>query len=130
VLKPLPEANSKIEVVMMKSGTCFRISALITSGALSVAAFGIISAVMPVQAADALNGERLAQRWCAACHVVTPDQREANADAPPFEEIAKRPNFSEPGLVTFLLDPHSKMPNMNLSRTEAADIAAYIHRLQ
>ena len=113
---------------MKKSGTCF--SALMTSGALSVAAFGIISAVMPVQAADALSGERIAQRWCAACHVVTLDQRQANADAPPFEEIAKRPNFSEPGLVTFLLDPHSKMPNMNLSRTEAADIAAYIHRLQ
>jgi hypothetical protein len=34
------------------------------------------------------------------------------------------------GLLIFLLDPHSKMPNMNLSRTEAADIAAYIHRLQ
>jgi mono/diheme cytochrome c family protein len=75
-----------------------------------------------------VNG--LAQRWCSACHVVALNQRQANADAPPFEEIAKRPNFTESGLVTFLLDPHSKMPNMNLSRIEAGDIAAYIHRLQ
>src|SRR5579864_3793778 len=81
-------------------------------------------------AADALNGQRLAERWCAACHVVSVTQREANADAPPFEEIAKRPNFSESGLMTFLLDPHAKMPNMNLTRFEAGDIAAYIGTLR
>jgi len=81
-------------------------------------------------AADAANGERLAERWCSACHVVTSSQRQANADAPPFEEIAKRTTFSEPGLTTFLLDPHAKMPNMNLTRTEAGDIAAYIAKLR
>jgi mono/diheme cytochrome c family protein len=84
----------------------------------------------PAFAAAPFNGERLAERWCAACHVVTVDQRQANADAPPFAEIAKRPAFSESGLTTFLLDPHAKMPNMNLSRIEAADIAAYIARLR
>jgi mono/diheme cytochrome c family protein len=81
-------------------------------------------------AADATKGERLAERWCSACHVVTNAQREANADAPPFQEIAKRPTFSESGLTTFLLDPHAKMPNMNLTRTEAADIAAYVAKLR
>jgi mono/diheme cytochrome c family protein len=81
-------------------------------------------------AADAANGERLAERWCSACHVVTSTQRQANADAPPFQEIAKRPAFSEAGLTTFLLDPHAKMPNMNLTRTEAGDIAAYIAKLR
>jgi hypothetical protein len=80
---------------------------------LSAAAFKIVAAgvVRPALAADASNVMRVAELWCAACHVVTVSQREANADAPPFEEIAKRPNFSEPGLVTFLLDPHAKMPN-------------------
>jgi mono/diheme cytochrome c family protein len=80
--------------------------------------------------ADAGNGERLAERWCSACHVVTNIQRQANADAPPFQEIAKRPNFSESGLTTFLLDPHAKMPNMDLTRIEAGDIAAYVARLR
>jgi mono/diheme cytochrome c family protein len=100
--------------------------------AVSGAAFGVLAAVIaqPALAADASNGERLAMRWCAACHVVTSDQRDANADAPPFVEIAKRPNFSESGLMTFLLDPHAKMPNMNLSRIEAADIAAYVRKLR
>jgi mono/diheme cytochrome c family protein len=90
----------------------------------------VAGAVQPVLAADAFNGERLAQRWCAACHVVASNQRKAYADAPPFEEIAKRPSFSESGLVTFLLDPHGKMPNMNLSRFEAGDIAAYVAKLK
>ncbi len=113
---------------MMKSGTCRGNSA--THTARCVAALGMIFAATSVQAADPMNGERLAQRWCSACHVVAPDQRQAYSDAPPFQEIAKRPNFSEAGLVTFLLDPHAKMPNMNLSRIEAGDIAAYVHRLQ
>jgi mono/diheme cytochrome c family protein len=100
--------------------------------AVSGAAFGVLAAVIaqPVLAADASNGEQLAKRWCAACHVVAINQREASADAPPFEEIAKRPNFSESGLTTFLLDPHAKMPNMNLTRIEAADIAAYVSKLR
>jgi mono/diheme cytochrome c family protein len=115
---------------MKKSGTRPGYSATTTGAALCVAALGMICAATSVQAADPMNGERLAQRWCAACHVVASDQRQANADAPPFGEIAKRPNFSESGLTTFLLDPHAKMPNMNLSRIEAGDIAAYVHRLQ
>ena len=105
---------------------------IIQSVALRVTALGILAAIIarPALAADVSNGERLAERWCAACHVVTLDQRQANADAPPFEEIAKRPNSSESGLMTFLLDPHAKMPNMNLTRIEAGDIAAYIRKLR
>jgi mono/diheme cytochrome c family protein len=94
-----------------------------------VSAFILLVANSAV-AADATNGERLAERWCSACHVVTSAQRQANADAPPFEEIAKRPAFSESGLTTFLLDPHAKMPNMNLTRSEAGDIAAYVAKLR
>jgi mono/diheme cytochrome c family protein len=107
-------------------------AAFLRGVALRCAAFGVLAAAVtqPALAADASNGERLAMRWCAACHVVASDQRDANADAPPFAEIAKRPNFSESGLMTFLLDPHAKMPNMNLSRIEAGDIAAYVSKLR
>jgi mono/diheme cytochrome c family protein len=118
---------------MNKTGFSLATNSAVPQGAaLRVAAFGILAAVIvqPALAADAFNGERLAKQWCAACHVVASDQREANADAPPFEEIAKRPNFSESGLVTFLLDPHAKMPDMNLSRIEAGDIAAYVRQLR
>ena len=105
---------------------------VIAAVTLCATAFGIFAAgiVRPALAADASNGKRVAELWCAACHVVNVNQRQANADAPPFEEIAKRSNFSERGLVIFLLDPHAKMPNMNLSRIEADDIAAYIGTLR
>ena len=109
-----------------------RIMNVTASFPINAAALAMLTAAMahPAFGADAVNGERLAQRWCAACHVVTAAQREANADAPPFEEIAKRPNFNENGLMTFLLDPHGKMPDMNLSRIEAGDIAAYVAKLR
>jgi len=90
-----------------------------TAATLSLAALLVKSGVT----ADALNGEQLAERWCAVCHVVTAAQRQAYADARPFEEIAKRPGFTEAGTVRFLLDPHAKMPNMDLSST-------YISRLR
>jgi len=85
--------------------------------------------VQPVLAADAANGERLARRWCEPCHVVAADQRQATGEAPPFASIATRPGFDAARIATFLLDPHPKMPDMSLTRIEAADLAAYIATL-
>ena len=80
--------------------------------------------------ADAANGERLARRWCAPCHVVAPNQARVTGEAPPFATVAKRPDFDAAKLALFLLNPHPKMPDMGLSRTEAADLAAYIATLR
>jgi mono/diheme cytochrome c family protein len=87
------------------------------------------TAILPAHAADATHGRALAQRWCAACHIVSAGQKEANADAPPFATIA-RSNFSAEALAYFLLDPHPKMPALPLSRAAADDIAAYIGSLK
>ena len=117
---------------MNKTGLSFATNAAAIQSVAFLVAVGILAGLVarPALAADSANGERLAERWCAACHVVTSSQRQASSDAPPFEEIAKRPNFSETGLSTFLLDPHAKMPDMNLTRIEAGDIAAYIGKLR
>jgi mono/diheme cytochrome c family protein len=77
-------------------------------------------------AADAAQGQVLAKRWCAACHVVASDQQSGNTQAPPFSAIADRPGFDAAKVALFLLDPHPKMPSMNLTHAEAADLAAYI----
>jgi mono/diheme cytochrome c family protein len=91
----------------------------------------VIVATTPAFAADANNGERLALRWCAACHVVSATQRQSTTDqAPTFANIAKTPGFDAAKVALFLLEPHPKMPNMELSRTEAGDLAAYIATLK
>jgi mono/diheme cytochrome c family protein len=89
-----------------------------------------LAILMAATAADPDNGERLARRWCAPCHVVVSNQRGATSEAPPFATIANRPDFDAAKIAFFLLEPHPKMPNMSLSRTEAADLAAYIATLK
>ena len=79
-----------------------------------------------VCAADAGKGETLAKRWCSTCHVVAADQRVGTTQSPAFSTIARKPEFNEATLAFFLLTPHPRMPDMNLSRGEAADLAAYI----
>jgi len=81
-------------------------------------------------AADPSHGAELAKRWCAACHLVASDQKQADADVPAFAAIAARSDFTPEKVAFFLLDPHPKMPNFPLSRIEAADIAAYIGTLR
>ena len=83
----------------------------------------------PAVAVDSSNGETLARRWCSACHLVAGNQVQASADVASFAAIARMPNFSPEKIALFLLDPHPKMPNLGLSRSEAADIAAYIGTL-
>jgi len=54
----------------------------------------------------------------------------ASTEVPPFSAVAQRPNFDEGKVAFFLLDPHPKMRNMQLSRAEVADIAANIATLK
>jgi mono/diheme cytochrome c family protein len=94
---------------------------------LAVSAFTFLSAGPAAAASDPDQGERIAQRWCAACHVVAENQKQASADVPSFFDIAKRKTNGD--LTSFLTDPHPKMPDMSLSRQEIADITAYIRSL-
>ncbi|RDV05348.1 c-type cytochrome [Undibacter mobilis] len=93
-----------------------------------VPVIAILALSQSAAAADAGKGEVLAKRWCAACHVVSTDQQSANGQAPPFSAIGKTPDLDPSRLALFLLLPHPKMPDMALSRGEAADLAAYIQK--
>ena len=95
---------------------------------LLVAAAGLNGSL--AVAADADQGATLAKRWCATCHVVDLDQKQASADVPPFAVIAQKSDFTPEKVAAFLIEPHPKMPNFPLSRSEAADIAAYIGTLR
>ncbi|MCI0466381.1 MAG: cytochrome c [Beijerinckiaceae bacterium] len=79
--------------------------------------------------AEAAKGKIIAKRWCAACHLVSSDQKSASPDVPSFAAVARKK--TPPGqLKAFLADPHPKMPDMNLTRSEIEDIAAYIRSLE
>lgn len=79
---------------------------------------------------DRENGRVIAERWCAACHLVGPDQTSAAADIATFMEIARAAPDDLSALEGFLADPHPVMPDMSLSRTEIRDLIAYIASLR
>jgi mono/diheme cytochrome c family protein len=95
---------------------------------LSLLAFAsLLLPVTPAAAADAANGLVIAKRWCAECHVVSADQTQAKVGAPTFADVARRLTPSSGNsLQTFLMDPHPKMPDMQINRREADDLVAYI----
>ena len=86
----------------------------------------LAGAARPAIAADPQQGGVLAKRWCASCHVVAADQARGSTQAPPFSEIANKKGLTAALIALFLLRPHPPMPDMNLSRNEASDLAAYI----
>jgi acetolactate synthase-1/2/3 large subunit len=55
----------------------------------------------PSWAGDSRHGKIIAQRWCAACHVVVLEQSTAWADAPSFSDIARR-RVDKDALARFL----------------------------
>ena len=96
--------------------------------ALWIAAAVVDSA--PSIAADVNHGRQVARRGCVSCHVVAANQRQTTTEAPPFATIARKPDFDVNRLTAFLLEPYPRMPNMSLTRVEAADTAAYIGSLR
>lgn len=91
----------------------------------------IISSQQAAALEDPAEGKKIAEQWCANCHLVSSDQEKASADVPTFMSIARRSNADLEKLRFFLANPHgSPMPNFNLSRKEIEDILAYIRTLR
>jgi mono/diheme cytochrome c family protein len=78
-------------------------------------------------AADRSRGRSIALRWCSECHVVAPGQSRGSDTVPTFAQIGESNRFDEATLSSFLAAPHhSRMPNLSLTRSEIADLVAYI----
>ena len=84
-------------------------------------------AAAPAFAADVASGQRIAERWCAACHMISPGQSQSSPDAPTFAAVAGK--YESKDLRLFLTTPYPRMPNMTLSQPEIADLVAYIRTL-
>ena len=92
----------------------------------------ILSATASAAAAagNAAAGKALAESSCASCHLVSPEQKSATTEAPPFTTIAKRPLEEIEELDAFLAAPHPPMPPVSLTRQQISDILAYIVSLK
>ena len=82
-------------------------------------------------AGNAPRGEQIAERWCAACHIVSPGLVRLNEDPPAsFQEIADTPGMGEMALRVFFQTPHKQMPNFSITGEVRADLIAYITGLK
>ncbi len=98
--------------------------------ALPIALALLLASLTPLAArADVANGERLARRWCAQCHVIDGGPAPAIPQGPPsFRAVARRLDPEQ--MHTFLARPHGAMPDLALTRAEIDDLIAYIATLR
>ena len=82
-------------------------------------------------AGNALRGGKIAERWCATCHIVGPGLVRLNKDFPAsFQEIADTPGMGELALKVFFQTPHKQMPNFSITGEVRDDLIAYITGLK
>lgn len=83
------------------------------------------------QVANPVAGQALAERYCANCHVIGTTRTQAASDSvPTFHSIANNAAIDEQRLKGFMMVPHPLMPDLQLTRREIDDIAAYIRSLK
>ena len=76
-------------------------------------------------------GRDLARLWCSHCHAVDAGATQAvQPDVPAFMEIAARPGQTVENIQAALIDPHPPMPNLDLTRVQTENLAAYILSLR
>lgn len=79
---------------------------------------------------DPLHGRNLALRLCSNCHLVESGQQHAHADVLSFREIANKQGQTEGTIMAHIILPNHFMPQIPLTKSELADLAAYIKSLR
>ena len=103
---------------------------LVTSGGLLLLGMAIAQAGPITSEPDPVHGKELAGRLCSNCHLVGGEQVEANADIPSFHEIANKEGQTEGTIMAHIVVPKHLMPTIPLTKSEIADLAAYIMSLR
>jgi mono/diheme cytochrome c family protein len=82
-------------------------------------------------APDPTHGQELASKLCSNCHLVGSGQQEqANADIPSFHEIANKQGQTAGAIMAHIVLPKHPMPTIPLTKSELADLSAYILSLR
>jgi mono/diheme cytochrome c family protein len=117
---PLDSVSVHFEVIML-----FR-------PVLAAAVLAPLALVAPALALDdPAAGKATAVKWCASCHLVEEGQAAAPAaGVPSFAAIAAKPDQTAERIAGAIVVPHPPMPDLQLSRQQIADLAAYILTLR
>ena len=82
-------------------------------------------------APDPRYGKKLAASLCSNCHLVGDvERRQANVDVPSFKEIANKEGQSAGAIMANIMLPKHPMPTIPLTKSELADLSAYILSLR
>lgn len=81
---------------------------------------------------DAKTGKKIAEKLCVGCHIVGGEAAGASvpADVPSFARIASQPGQTAQSIAGAIVVPHPPMPQIQLTREEIGDVAAYILTLK
>ncbi len=81
---------------------------------------------------DAKTGKELASELCVSCHVVSREASSAtiSADVPSFTTIANKQGQTAEAIAGAIVIAHPPMPQIQLTREEIGDLAAYILTLR
>jgi mono/diheme cytochrome c family protein len=103
---------------------------IVTVGWLSFLAAGPALAGPVTSKPDPIHGQDLAERLCSNCHLVGTGQEQANVDILSFHEISNRQGQTEGAIMARIVLPKHPMPTILLTKSELADLAAYIMSLR
>jgi mono/diheme cytochrome c family protein len=86
-------------------------------------------AIAQAPSGDAAAGQKLARAQCSTCHDGEGSPR-GQRRGPSLTAVAAMPSTTSLSLHAFLLTPHAKMPNYQLTPQEIDDVVAYILSLR
>jgi mono/diheme cytochrome c family protein len=96
---------------------------------MALVSLGVVFATAPAQAVgNAAQGHKLAQQWCASCHMVDAGQPTTDT-TPSFLTLAKKNKPNSNWARLWLMDPHPPMKGIDLSRHQIDDVVAYLQSL-
>jgi mono/diheme cytochrome c family protein len=100
--------------------------------AAALSAMGLVPAAQAQVHPDPKSGKTIAEKLCVGCHIVGEEASGASvpADVPSFTRIASKPGQTAQAIAGAIVVPHPPMPQIQLTREEIGDIAAYILTLR
>lgn len=109
-----------------------RILAAIAAAALLAACAHQEAASQPATAADAAEGQRIAEIYCSTCHAVGAEGDSRHPMAPPFRTLSRNypVNALEEAFAEGILVGHPDMPEFRLEPRQIDDLLSYIQSIQ